>query len=384
MQPVVSGSASHVPDPGDLDRFELFAEQLGLAAELVCDGRPARARLALVAIDNLAEVVLYRHMQFTFGASEDLGGRLAVRRFGQRERDRLRQNFDRKVTLALHKEEGLHAFAFPSPVLDEEDAVVFRIAHRYRNGLHHEDRANGALLNPLARLYLGAVGRAWCRAQPSMSVGGLSAGRLSELPTTAAVSDDGLVAFPGAAQRVVEAALADMAVDAKELAARLAYDLRRRADGADGARIELVRCGLADDAHADMLRTAELRHAHRADPQLIELQDRASAAMARLIETPEDTKEWDKLAVEYRGAEDAQRERIGHLHAAFRPELSLGTGDEMRGAAGRLEQVRDVDRLLQRYERLDSRMRLLEECWAWVDREWDRYISLEMDIARGK
>ena len=195
-------------------------------------------------------------MQFTFGASEDLGGRLAIRRFGQRERDRLRQDFDRKVSLALRKEEGLHAFASPNPILDEEDAVVFRIAHRYRNGLHHEDRANDALLEPLARLYLAGVGRAWCRAQPARSVGGLSPGRMAELPTTAGVSDGGFVAFPDAAQNIVAAVLVDMTVDAKELAAQLAADLRRRADVADAARAELVRCGLVEDAHADMLGAA--------------------------------------------------------------------------------------------------------------------------------
>jgi hypothetical protein len=157
---VVSSLSSHAPDPGDLSRFELFAEQLVLAAELVRGGGSARERLALVAIDNLAEVVLYRHMQFAFGASEDMGGRLAVRRFGQRERDRLRQDFDRRVTLALSEPQGIGAFAFPRPVLDEHDAAIFRVAHRYRNGLHHEDRANDALLDPLARLYLIAVGRA--------------------------------------------------------------------------------------------------------------------------------------------------------------------------------------------------------------------------------
>jgi hypothetical protein len=157
---VVSSLSSHAPDPGDLSRFELFAEQLVLAAELVRGGGSARERLALVAIDNLAEVVLYRHMQFAFGASEDMGGRLAVRRFGQRERDRLRQDFDRRVTLALSEPQGIGAFAFPRPVLDEQDAAIFRVAHRYRNGLHHEDRANDALLDPLARLYLIAVGRA--------------------------------------------------------------------------------------------------------------------------------------------------------------------------------------------------------------------------------
>lgn len=121
----MSSLSSHAPDPGDLTRFELFAEQLALVAGLVGQGGSARERLALVAIDSLAEVVLYRHTQFAFGASEDMGGRLAVRRFGQRERrDRL-GHFDRRVTLALSEPDGVFAFASPSPVLDEQERCHF-------------------------------------------------------------------------------------------------------------------------------------------------------------------------------------------------------------------------------------------------------------------
>lgn len=377
-------STSHGPDPADLDRFELFAEQLGLAAELVRDGRPARARLALVAIDNLAEVLLYRHMQFVFGASEAMGGRLAVPRFGQRERNRLRQDFDRKVMLALREADGPLTFAFPDPILREEDAAVFRIAHRYRNGLHHEDRANHALLEPLARLYLVAVGQAWCRAQPVRSRGGLSPQRLAELPTTASVLEGAIVEFPRAAQDLVAKRLIDMAVDAKELAARLAADLRRRADDADAARAELVRCGLPDDDHAEMLYAAELRHVHRADPQLVDLQDRASTTLGLLIKKPSDADEVEALTEEYQSAVGGQHDRVSELRAAFRPQLNLGMVATTRRAAERLEQVRDVGHLLQRYEQLDARMRLLEECWAWIDREWDHYVSVQTDIARGK
>lgn len=101
LESVVSNLATHAPDPGDLSRVELFAEQLDLAAELVRTGGLARARMALVAIDNLAEVLLYRHLQFTFEASEEVGSRLPLPRYAQRDRDRLRQDFDRRVTLAM-------------------------------------------------------------------------------------------------------------------------------------------------------------------------------------------------------------------------------------------------------------------------------------------
>jgi hypothetical protein len=328
--------------------------------------------LALVAIDSLAEVILYRHMQFAFAASEDIGGRLAVRRFGQRERDRLRQDFDRRVRLAMSEPQGVGAFAFPRPVLDEQDAVVFRVAHRYRNGLHHEDRANDALLEPLARLYLTAIGRAWCRAQRDWTVGGLSAEQLRALPHTARVAQDGIVSFRPAAHEIATELLHDMEVEPRELAQRLADDLLRRADASDAARIELVRCGLAVEAHAHMLRAAELRHVHRADPELIRLQDEASGALECLTQDPCDQADVEELQARFQRAERQQHERIEELRALVRPQLSLGTSDSLRRASGRLRELRHLDRLLARYETLDARMRLLEECLMWIDREWDR------------
>ncbi len=373
-----------MPDPGDLTRIELFAEQLALATELVRGGGAAGERLALVAIDSLAEVVLYRHMHFAIGASEEIGGRLPVRRFGQRERDRLRQDFDRRVTLALSEPEGVFAFAYPRPVLDEHDASIFRVAHRYRNRLHHEDRSNDALLDPLARLYLSAVGRAWCRAQRYWTVGGLSAERLRALPHTARVAQDGSLRFPAAAHEIVVQLLHHLDVEARDLAERLSDDLLQRADASDSARTELARCGLPAEAHLGMLHAAELRHIHRADPELVRLQDEASGALAILVEDPRDQAEVEELEARFRRAEEQQRERIGELRARFRPQLSLSTGKSVCQASARLRQVRDLSRLLIRYETLDARMRLLEECLAWVDREWDRHMSLEDDLRRGK
>ena len=93
-------------------------------------------------------MLLYWYVQFTFDASEEIRGRVPVRRYDQRERGRLRQDFGRRVTLAMTEQEGLFTFAYPKPMLNQVDATTFRVARRYRNGVYHEDRHNRALLEP--------------------------------------------------------------------------------------------------------------------------------------------------------------------------------------------------------------------------------------------
>jgi len=338
--------------------------------------------MALVAIDNLAEVLLYRHMQFTFDASEQMGGRLAVRRYDQRERDRLRRDFDRRVTLAQTELKGPFTFAFPKPLLNQADAATFRVAHRYRNGIYHEDRHNQALLDPLTRLYLAAVGRAWCRAQPASSIGGLG-DRLDKHPHVARTASEGVVSFPDAALRITDDVLHSLDVDPRDLAERLAADLRQRADETDEARRALTRCGLVREAHAEMLRAAELRYLHRADPELVRLQDEASDILGHLVARG-DNAEVEDLQARFQNAEEGQRERIDELRSAFHPQLNLGTASAIRKAAKKLEQLRDLTRTLMRYETHDQRLALLEGCLAWIDREWDHLVTTEEEIARGK
>jgi hypothetical protein len=382
---MVFSLATHTPDPFDLRQIDLFAEQLDLTAALLRAGGVARGRMAVVAIDSLADVLLYRHMQFSFGASEEMGGRFATRRFDQRERDRLRQDFDRRVTLATTVQTGPMTFAYPKPILDAQDATTFRVAHRYRNGVYHEDRHNDALLDPLARLYIAAVGRAWCRAQPAVSKGG-SAGRLKGLryvPRHAHAPDKSIIVLPQAVEQLIPELLQDLDVAPRKLAERLAADLVARADAADEARQQLARDGLHRGAHAEMLRHAELRHAHRADPEYVRLQDLSATILDQAIHSSNPQADVD-LGRQLREAEQQQRERIDALRSDFKPQLSVRTPDSVRHAAGRIRQLRDSTRLLPRYERQDARLRLLESCLGWLDREWDRFITSEEDLRRGK
>jgi hypothetical protein len=139
-------------------------------------------------------------------------------------------------------------FLFPKPILSSADATTFRVAHRYRNAIYHEDRHNDALIAPLGRVYISAVGRAWCRAQHPM-------GR------------------PDLVESLVSERLQRLEVRPRSLAKRLAADLIDRSRPIDALRRELVRRGLPAETHAAMLLGAELHNRYRADPELVRLKD---------------------------------------------------------------------------------------------------------------
>jgi hypothetical protein len=50
----------------EIERFILFVEQLEQAIELLQTGRTARQRMALVALDNLAEVLISDYAESAF------------------------------------------------------------------------------------------------------------------------------------------------------------------------------------------------------------------------------------------------------------------------------------------------------------------------------
>jgi hypothetical protein len=137
--------------------------------------------------------------------------------------------------------------------------------------------------------------------------GGLSTERLQAMPYTASVSQDGFVEFPRASHELVGEPLRGLEVVPRELAERLAEDLRKRANGTDAAYNELVRCGLPAQLHSEALRAAELRHTHPADRELVRLQDESSAILERRIDGAIDDVAHDELVVRYHEAEQQQR-----------------------------------------------------------------------------
>ena len=126
-----------------------------------------------------------------------------------------------------------------------------------------------------------------------------------------------------------------------------------------------------------------MRERYRADPEIVRLKDEMAAVLAELVNYPEDAQP-ASLQQDYIAKRDAEQDRIDALRAGFQATLNLRTSSSIRRAAERLAQVSDVDRLISRYETQDRRTRLLEICLDAIDRDWDRMVSHEEEVARGK
>jgi hypothetical protein len=82
-----------------IDRFVTFAEQLDVAADLVQADTLPKARMALVAVDNLADLLLHRHAERVFAASERSWWH-DHKRFTRVERERIHKDFRSLLKIA--------------------------------------------------------------------------------------------------------------------------------------------------------------------------------------------------------------------------------------------------------------------------------------------
>src|SRR4051794_37299618 len=104
-------------------QFLLFVEQLHEARSLVDTEDVAKIRMALVAVDNLAEVLLHRHKRRVLRLGGDWHGR--VPRLSSRDLDRFKKEFGTRVSLACRGTEDALLQRSLRPLLDARDEAIF-------------------------------------------------------------------------------------------------------------------------------------------------------------------------------------------------------------------------------------------------------------------
>lgn len=368
-------------------QFLVFVEQFAEARRLLDSKSVPQLRMALVAVDNLAEVLLARRLRFLYRCAED--PLLApVERFDQRERMKLNSDFGSRVMVGCWAPpEGSPLSSHVVPLLDGLDAEIFRVGHAYRRRVYHADDHNEAVLELVVRGYMLAVGRAFVRAQPSRT-GRSMRPRLASLSAFGyEPSNEGLFAgvfVPVDAAEAVTAHLtSDLTVDLAEARTQLAGDLVRRADWADAMIADLASDGYDRERLEAGVPWMEFWEKHGADEVLVQLSRDYDEARWLAFRDPEA----DENAYRLRMAEaDAalmkRNERFQELHAAFEPALSVNSIDSVRRLARRLTTARTLAALLERYRKLDDAIEALERILDEIAIGWDRHIQEEGDRLR--
>jgi hypothetical protein len=365
---------------GDLQRLIVHLEHVAETAALLRAGGVVRERMALVAADHLAEVLLQDHMERAFLETEELGP-LSPRRYDRDQRQRLLADFSARVQLACTAPDGVE---FRQPILDARDANIFRVAHAYRNALYHGDRHNPALGRSLAVEYLQAVARTLVRSWPMGLTYGISArdGRLRAFRRLGAPSAQSVFEPRRVAEECVRHLVGRFRVQRATLCRQLVRDLEERARAVQAVLDDIGRRGLSHETQRDLIRAALLWAAHRADPELIRLEHQRADILrgaAGRSDYPTDAE-----IEAYAATESAIEQRRQALSQPFRAPVTIATVRRMPRSVRKLILATDTATLLDRYQTLDERLRLLEQAVTAVDLDLERMVQRETDLARGK
>lgn len=353
----------------DAAEYSAFLLELQHAVDLLTEGGVVAERMALTITDSLAERLLYQHAQRCFSAADGKVG-ILVDPFPAERRARILGDFRKRVQLALADEKF---FVFISPLLDEPDADIFRLAHDYRGPSYHRGEHNAALAGPLGWLYVQAVGRAFVRAMDH-AFSTFDPEAVRELDRYR--EEGGRLSPSHESARLVEAIVSPRAVDRRELARQLRLDVESRLTSVEGLRRDLD-----EERLEELIAAAQHWAEHRGDEKLHTLA-RERQALENEAEQQEEIGE--ELAEEILANELAQYERMQELKETTTIRVDLGSPAMIRRRAAGFSGKTSVAALVHAYIEADDLLTELESAVEWVHYSWERSVEQAVDEARGK
>lgn len=365
-------------------QFLLFVEQFAEAISLTASGVTSKQRMALIAADNLAELLLHRHKGRILRLGSE-SNELDLPRLDRSDLREFERDFGTRVKLALKGGGEGMAGHMLDPLLNDGDEAIFRVAHAYRNRVYHADHHNSAVLPLLTTAYLEAVGRSFVRFQPT-NIGHSPTATTAKLEAYGykPEGDDfgGASFWPAkAAEAIVGHLSLDLEVSLAEARDTLQADLRSRADWADAMVDDLLGQGMPEERLEWSLRWGEFWDIAGVDPVVVGLDRELAHAWVSIVRDGDDDHSGFQRRNDLLGERNA---RIAELAKDFKSEFDLCDIERLRRLAGRLSSARNLGHLFDRYRRLDERMELVERHLDDTAIGWDRMIQMAVDEARGK
>jgi len=127
-------------DTGELDQFRITVQHLESCRELILEAGEARCRAALILLDHVSEVILYRIINQEY-ERDDMFRKVIPEKYPPKLRRQIRHSFRSKleVVTKTHK----------LPVIVSNALIIL---HNYRNATYHHDKHNPGSKRSLERL----------------------------------------------------------------------------------------------------------------------------------------------------------------------------------------------------------------------------------------
>lgn len=339
-------------------KLVLAIEQLEVCADLIKSNNPAKARMAIILLDNLVDILMgrYCHSKIRF---DEFAMTFMPPKFTEQEVQYADKSIQGKLELLKRKIGGL----------TKKDETIITICHSYRNSAQHRDEHNPGTTIVFAKILFGTVCKFFVRLQSS----GHSAYYHDKVPSWAGKYISGKhIEYLPFAKKVVSVLGKGLTVNLVKLKASLLKDIQERVKKLDAM--------IAHDL-----------------PNLTEKQLDFVLKMYQYQETSEFKERSKKLyGLRYRIHDDSiSREeyklKTGTLEKEdwkarqnFIPSVRMSTLRKIRNFEKLLGKAKDVSEAIRTYERFNLPLEKIEGYIIQGAEEWDEWIQLQIDIARGK
>lgn len=341
------------------EKFREFIEILEACQGFISSSSPVKIRLAIILLDNLAEVLMY-HKCKDILEHDDYFKRFVAARYSNADRDRVDKDFAGKVWFLSKKVD----------LLPGDDATVLRVGHAYRNAAFHRDEHNPQANRVIVVIAFEVACRLLSIAYGDNTLSGRDESVERWLRTYGI--DQPYLEYGPASRHIGAHLLKAIAVSDEDVKTALACDLHERWQLlVDRVLRELPLQELVLD---EILKTEEF------DAQFDD--DSASESIreaTRLIGKGEtfSRKEYDRREREYWMT-------VRTAYAGFTPTLQWRGVQRMETTFRRLGRQRSPGRVFAVYEELSDRLAKAEHLFASAIRKNDAAAEMESDIARGK
>lgn len=313
-------------------------EQLEEAARQLERGTATGARLALVLLDNLAEVFMYRKVQEVF-LRDRVPHWVAQFRYPTRKRREVLRSFPAKVDF----------LAAETELLGQDEAEVLRVCHRLRNEAYHEGVAREGVLMPIARVQCVTV----CGLLPRLSLGYLySPTRMEERIFVRRFCTPAWDIDEDITTGVRERLQADYPCAVSDMCHSLCADLLRRIDEL-AENLECAVYGPTVKDENEVLKLLQFEFDPEDDRELGEAEFR------------EYVRAWQRA------------------YARYVPPVTTRTLEDWRKAASRIRTRSAPGAVLRAYADIDEPLLSLEELAAGYAWQVDEQMELAIDALRG-
>jgi hypothetical protein len=362
-------------DNDEISQFLLMLEQVEECSTHLRSGRAYKARRALILLDNLAEILLWRRVESVVvgGERPNIG---KVRLFDRNEKNAL-QDFAARLTLAAGV--GKLGYGIP-PVITLEQRAALRLAHVHRNLAYHRDRHDESVVQLIALLQFEALCALWPAVTSSLGVAGLASNsRLVVALRPYGISPEntrGLrrsIWIREAAQAVSRKMTSELELPAKAVQAHLAMNLLDRVERASGVLHELFEGGLEPDRFFWILFQREFWAREGDDPELVRL-TRLSDRRRRYAAIGGPVRYSAEIEQELEEANYRRNLRVMELQRAFRPRATLSVIREASEQAIKLIHC-PLSQSLDRYRKHDRALSDLEEYLPGVISSWGQIVD---------